>query len=65
MLEQYIAEKAILPNHHPAYTRIVHISNRIIKSNQDIEQLRGKQWTVTVVEDGQKNAFVLPVSKDS
>ena len=51
----------ILPDNDPVYDRVARVANRILKANRDLEQLHGKDWTITVVQDDTKNAFVLPV----
>ena len=33
---------------------------RILKSNEDIPNIRKKNWTISVVEEEVQNAFVLP-----
>eukprot|EP00092_Neocalanus_flemingeri_P028561 GFUD01031017.1.p1 GENE.GFUD01031017.1~~GFUD01031017.1.p1 ORF type:complete len:385 (+),score=130.30 GFUD01031017.1:323-1477(+) len=50
----------ILPDRHPIYERVVKVSNRILQGNRDIRQIYDKNWTVTVVDQPVKNAFVLP-----
>ncbi|CAG7726591.1 unnamed protein product [Allacma fusca] len=45
----------------PAYRRVSRVANNILKSNKDLEQIRNKEWTITVVNDETiQNAFVLP-----
>ena len=36
------------------------VASRILKSNSDLKEIGGKNWTVTVIDRGDKNAFVLP-----
>jgi len=50
----------ILPDRHHIYERVVKVSNRILQGNKDIRQIYDKNWTVTVVDQPVKNAFVLP-----
>ena len=50
----------IVPDRHPIYERVVRVSNRILQGNRDIRQIYDKTWTVTVVDQPVKNAFVLP-----
>jgi len=50
----------ILPDRHPIYERVVNVSNRILQGNKDIRQIYDKSWTITVVDQPVKNAFVLP-----
>ena len=52
----------ILPNTDPAYGRIAKIAQRIIANNRDVEGISSKEWTITVIEDDTKNAFVLQVT---
>ena len=54
-------ENELMPDDHPYYARVVRVASRILKANGDLEQLRGKEWTITVVEQPDRNAFVLPV----
>lgn len=45
-----------------SYRRVVQVAQRLLKANQDLPQIRDKEWSITVVdEDHQANAFVLPV----
>jgi len=50
----------IVQHRHPIYERVVNVSNRILQGNRDIRQIYDKNWTVTVVDQPVKNAFVLP-----
>jgi len=50
----------IVPDRNPIYKRVVRVSNRILQGNKDIRQIYDKTWTVTVVNQSVKNAFVLP-----
>ena len=50
-------EGLVLPQTHPYAARVVRMANRIIMAN---EELKDKNWTVTVVEDPTQNAMVLP-----
>ena len=52
----------ILPTTHPSYGRIAKIAQRIIASNKDIEGISNKEWTITVIDDDTRNAFVLQVT---
>jgi len=51
---------SILPASHPFYKRVASVSNRLLMANRDIRQIYDKQWTVTVVDEPIRNAFVLP-----
>ncbi len=53
----------LLPDKHPAYARVARVANRILRANRDLQQVHGKDWTITVVNSDIKNAFVLPVRK--
>ena len=55
-------DENIVPDSDPVYDRVARVANTILKCNKDLEQLHGKDWTITVVKDETKNAFVLPVS---
>ncbi len=61
LLEHY--QDWLVPSKHSAYATVARVSNRILKANRDLEQIYGKDWTITVVDDPTKNAFVLPVRK--
>jgi len=60
--EQLINEfkSDIYPKNHPVYARVVRVCNKILQGNKDIRQIYDKSWTVTVVDQPVKNAFVLP-----
>jgi len=58
LLEEY--QKDIVPAGHPLYSRVVAVSNRLLLGNRDMRQIYDKEWTVTVVNTDEKNAFVLP-----
>merc|ERR1712203_643240 len=51
---------SILPASHPFYKRVASVSNKLLMGNRDIRQIYDKQWTVTVVDEPIRNAFVLP-----
>ena len=51
----------IVPTSHPSYGKIAKIAKRIIASNDNIDGLSKKSWTITVIDSDEKNAFVLPV----
>ncbi|CAH1773544.1 unnamed protein product [Owenia fusiformis] len=50
----------ILSSRHPDYQRVVRVASRIVEGNRDIEKMKNLKWTVVVVDDPEKNAFVLP-----
>jgi len=50
-----------IANHrNPIYKRVVQVSNRLLQGNKDLRPIYDKNWTVTVVDQPVKNAFVLP-----
>ena len=51
-----------MPDSDPAYTRVAKVANRLLKANTDLKGIHGKEWTISVIENAAKNAFVLPVS---
>ena len=53
-------EDSIVPSNSKIYNRVVDVSNQLLKGNRDIRQIYDKSWTVTVVDQPVKNAFVLP-----
>lgn len=50
----------IVPERHPVYDKVAKVANQILRGNRDFRQIYDKDWTVTVVDDPMKNAFVLP-----
>jgi hypothetical protein len=52
----------LLPAKHPAYAQVNRVAMRLIRANSDIPIIRDQQWSVTLIGDKEKNAFVLPVS---
>lgn len=51
----------IIPTHHPYYTRVKRVANRLLLANKHLPQVYTKTWTITVLDDpGNMNAFVLP-----
>lgn len=60
LIEGY--EKDLLPEHHPYYDRVARVATRILKANMDMEEVRRKNWTISVIGQDEQNAFVLPVS---
>ncbi|XP_035699454.1 metalloendopeptidase OMA1, mitochondrial-like [Branchiostoma floridae] len=57
-LEQF-GEDLVGPD-HPGYQLVSNVTNWLVKNNQDIPQVRDITWTVHVVNQPVKNAFVLP-----
>ena len=53
-------DENILPESHPYYDRVARVTTRILKSNQDVEGVKSKSWTISVLESEEENAFVLP-----
>ncbi|XP_042901801.1 metalloendopeptidase OMA1, mitochondrial [Parasteatoda tepidariorum] len=51
----------IIPSSHPATLRVIRIVNRILQANQDIQEIHGKQWGVSIIDSPIENAFVLPI----
>ena len=50
----------MLPESSHYYSRMTRVASRILRSNSDLKEISGKNWTVTVIDRGDKNAFVLP-----
>lgn len=50
----------IVSEKHQVYQRVTGVANRLLKGNRDLRQIYDKDWTVTVVDQPIKNAFVLP-----
>ena len=63
--EEHLKENQadILPTNNTSYARIARVAHRIIAANKDLGEISKKEWTITVIDDPQKNAFVLPVSR--
>lgn len=54
-------EDKILPSGHALYKKVVETATRLIQANQDLPQIRKKEWKVSVIDDDSMvNAFVLP-----
>ncbi|XP_063981527.1 integrin alpha-4-like [Diachasmimorpha longicaudata] len=53
-------QDSIVRSDHPAYVRLVRITDRLIKANQDLPQVTDRHWTLSVVDSDAKNAYVLP-----
>lgn len=54
--------KNILPANHPSTVRVKAVVDRILLANWEIEEMKGKNWGVAVIDSSEENAFVLPVS---
>jgi predicted Zn-dependent protease len=39
---------------------MIRVASRILSSNSDLKEIGSRKWTVTVIDRGDKNAFVLP-----
>lgn len=52
----------IVPTTHPAYKRLLRVVNRILEANQDLPQVKEREWTLSVIDKDDPNAYVLPVS---
>ena len=53
-------EDDLLPESDPSYERVAIVANRLLKANVDVEQIYGKEWTISVIKKDDQNAFVLP-----
>jgi len=51
----------LLPATSPAYNNVLRVARRIVTRNQDFPGMKDHTWTIHVIEDNQKNAFVFPV----
>ena len=58
LLETFSAD--IVTDRHPVYGRVTTVANRLLRGNRDLRQIYDKEWTVTVIDQATKNAFVLP-----
>ena len=52
----------LLPTSDSSYARVANVANQLLKANKDVEQIHDKDWTISVIHDSERNAFVLPVS---
>ena len=53
-------DESLLPETHPYYDRVARVTTRILKSNPDVEGVKSKSWTISVMDSDEENAFVLP-----
>ena len=51
----------ILPVNHPDHVRVYRVVNRLLMANY-CKEMKHLAWQVNVVQNDDKNAFVLPVS---
>lgn len=51
----------IVPENHPVYLRLIRITKRLLNANKDLQSIKDKTWSLTVVDGSSKNAYVLPV----
>ena len=49
-----------LHNQYCHNDRVATIAARILNSNNDYEEIKNKKWTISVIDQEDKNAFVLP-----
>lgn len=49
-----------LPATDPQYNLVLRTAQRIVRANQDFPGMNEQKWVIHVVEDEEKNAFVLP-----
>ena len=52
-------ENSIIPSNNHLYERVERVSNQLLKGNQDLQQINDKDWTVTVIDQPFREAFVL------
>lgn len=50
----------LLPVTHPEYEKVCRVGNRILQANNHIPELYKLKWTMTIVDDFEENAYVLP-----
>ena len=53
-------DEVLLPENHPYYDRVAKVAARILNSNTEYEEIKTKKWTISVVDQEDQNAFVLP-----
>ena len=61
LLDDYTAANCIIPPTDLRYEKVSKIVLQILKSNEDIPEVKEKNWKVTVIDEEDQNAFVLPV----
>ena len=54
----------MLPSGHPYYDIVLNIARRLVTTNQDFPGMASHKWTIWIVKNDEKNAFVLPVSEN-
>ncbi|XP_024940455.1 metalloendopeptidase OMA1, mitochondrial [Cephus cinctus] len=50
----------LITKDHPTYKKLIKITEQILNANKDLESIKDKQWTLTVVNSPLKNSYVLP-----
>lgn len=50
----------LLPNSHPISKRVAKVATQLLNGNNDLPQIHDQEWSVSVIDEDIKNAFVLP-----
>ncbi|XP_015523282.1 metalloendopeptidase OMA1, mitochondrial [Neodiprion lecontei] len=50
----------ILPHNHPVYQQLLKVTTRLLNANKDLPYIKEKNWTLSVIDLPENNAFVLP-----
>lgn len=60
---QYLEEfkEEFVPATSPIYADVLRVAERLVYSNQDFPGMKDHKWTIHVIKDKQRNAFVFPV----
>lgn len=59
-MQQSMHQNSILPLSHPTYKFVGSVTDRLLLGNKDLKQIYSKSWSITVIDNPQPNAFVLP-----
>ncbi|XP_077981744.1 metalloendopeptidase OMA1, mitochondrial-like [Glandiceps talaboti] len=57
-LERY--KDSFVPAKHPVYDLVTKVTQQLLEANSDIPELQDKNWSVHIIDEPEKNAFVLP-----
>lgn len=53
-------QSKIVKTNNSAYNLVTRVANRLLAGNQDLPQIYNKKWSITIVDDEEHNAFILP-----
>ncbi len=59
-----IYKNHFMPFNHKKVEKVMKITLILIQSNNDLEQIQDKEWTISVINDSSvRNAFFIPAGK--